>query len=99
MGPQGYYLNRQAMQAARLRAGLRVVDLAQRAGCSHATVSNAERGARAVSPRMAARFAELLGVSVEQLTAATPAPADEQAGAGHYPAPATPPTGGTRNDA
>lgn len=99
MGPQGYYLNGDVMREARLRAGLRTVDLARAAGCSHSTVSNAERGARAVSPKIAATFARLLDVPVRQLTAGeVPAPATETAGAGHYPAPAPTPMGGTSND-
>ncbi len=59
--------------------GLTQVELAELAGVPQSTVSQAETGKRSPHPGTARKFAEALGVEVEELTRAPKAPAPRSA--------------------
>lgn len=59
--------------------GLTQVELADKAGVPQSTVSQAETGRRSPHPGTARKFAEALGVEVEELTRAPKAPAPRSA--------------------
>ena len=67
----------EALRAARLRAGLSRVEVAQRVGVSEATVKGWENGTRAPKATSHAALAKALGVGFEALEKPGPADAED----------------------
>ena len=67
----------EALRAARLRAGLRRGEVAQRVGVSEATVKGWENGTRAPKASTHAALAKALGVAFETLEKPGPADAED----------------------